>query len=101
MESKSESFVVLVFPTEKDKAALAALATRFVKELTQACGEAPTMIRPDVTALCMLVSGEQGRISRALSAAQAPDTRWLLASVGKPCEAAGLSTAFQWIQRHS
>lgn len=95
-----EPFLILVFPTEKDRAALAALATRFVTELTAACAEPPTMVRPDVTALCMLVCGETARISRALEAAKAPDTRILRVRVDKPVEAFGLSTSYQWIQKH-
>jgi hypothetical protein len=97
---EKESFLVLVFPTEKGRTELAALATRFVKELTAACGEPPTMVRPDATALCMLVCGENARITRALQAAMAPDTRILRVRVDKPFESFGLSTSHQWLQKH-
>lgn len=92
-----DCFVVLVFPADKDKSALADLATRFVRELTRACGQAPTMIRPDATALCMLVQGEFKRIDAALIAAAAPDTRYLAARISGPHVAAGLSAAHQWL----
>lgn len=98
MERTNEPFLVIVFPTEKAPRQLAELATRFVTELRAACGQPPTMIRPDATALCMLVEGQYRRISDALDRAKAPDTRYLLARVDTPFESAGLSTAHSWLQ---
>lgn len=90
-------FVVLVFPAEKEPRKVAELATRIKDELKKACGEVPTMIRPDLTAMCLLVDGQFDRISRALRDAVAPDTRYFLAKLEKPFESAGLSTAHQWL----
>jgi hypothetical protein len=98
MDSTVEPFLVIVFPAERDKRALADMATRLMSELRKACGSAPTMVRPDATALCLLVDGEFARISAALEAARAPDTRYLLVRVEGPFETCGLSTAHAWLQ---
>ncbi len=94
---EKQPFLVIALPVEKDKAAL---ATQLVKELTAACGDAPTMVRPDATALCMLVFGEFKRITRAVNAAIPYDARSLVVQVGPDYEALGLSTAAGWLQRH-
>lgn len=101
METEKEAFAVLVFPASKDKASLAALVPRFIGELTKACGEAPLMVSPDATAICMLVAGESRRITRALHEAAAHDTRYLCVRVDAGVEAMGLSTAWTWLQRHT
>lgn len=91
-------FVVIVFPAEKEPKKVAELATRIKDGLKKACGDVPTMIRPDLTAMCLLVDGEFGRISRALQEAVALDTRYFVAKLEKPYASAGLSTAHQWLQ---
>ena len=91
-------FLVLVFPAEKEPKKIADLATRIKDELKKACGDVPTMIRPDLTAMCLLVDGEFERITRALQVAVAIDTRYFVAKLEKPYVSAGLSTAHQWLQ---
>lgn len=99
MESKNEPFLAVVFPVEKDSRSLAELAKRLVSELTGACaGTPPTMVRPDATALCMLLEGEFRRIDAALSRVMPPDARYLVVRVDAPYVLAGLSTAHAWLQ---
>lgn len=97
MENEVAPYLVLIFPTERDKA-LAAVATRFQKELTIACTSAPTIVWPCTTAIALLVEGTFERITRALGTAASLDTRYLLTRVDEPYSGAGLSTAFAWLK---
>lgn len=102
MEKTDEPFVVLIFPAEKDKATLAELAKRFLKNLTDACGGSePVFIYPDATAICLLVHGDKKPISKALELSCAIDTRYLLLSVGKEYETYGLAKALGWLRKHN
>lgn len=97
----AECFVVLVFPSAEDrssKAKLGELATRLINELRTACGEAPHMISPDASAICLLAFGEYGRIARAVELARAPDTRLFIARASSPFECTGLATAYTWMK---
>lgn len=96
-----ERFIVLIFPTEKEKAPLAALAQRFATALEEACSEPPFFIWPDQTKFALLVRGDIETISKALKDAAAIDTRYLVAQVGAPHANAGLVRAAQWLDRQT
>ncbi len=98
--SAKQPFIVLIFPTDKDKASLAGLARRVKDELTEACGAAPQIILPDMTAICLLAEGELKRINAALDRATAMDTRYLVARLETPTAAIGLSGAASWLKAH-
>lgn len=90
-------YLVTVFPDAKSvspKAHLQAFATAIFRELTAACGQAPTSVHSNETKLVLLVSGEHAAIVKALQkACQQHDDCWLLAQVGMPCAANGLADA--------
>lgn len=100
-----QNFMVTVFPpaaTSKDLSRLRALATRVLEALRDACGTEPLFVHPDTGKLVLLVVGEYGAIVKALQTACEPgDEPWLLAQVGTPCAASGLSAAAAWIQSRS
>lgn len=99
MDTK-QPFIVLIFPTDKDRASLASLAARVKAELKDACGQAPQIILPDMTAICLLADGEPDRISAALERASAMGTRYLIARLEKPYAALGLSATVSWLKTH-
>lgn len=89
--------IVIVYPQDKHEAA--GLARALVPSLTAACGDPPLMVRPDVTALCLLVHGSLVAISKAVDDVTDAYSRWLVLPVGTPHAAHGLSTADQWLLR--
>lgn len=103
--SEKQSFLITVFaPTEKDsnKPKLKDLAMRLQTALLTACGQAPTFVHPDTSKLVLLAHGDFNAIVKALSSVcHQNDEPWLLAQVGTPCTASGLSRAAAWIQTRS
>ena len=92
-------FLVIVYPQDTEAPALGALAARLISALRDACGETPTMVRPNMTTLCLLVRGKFTAISRAVEDVTDAYSHWLVVSVGTPHAAHGLSTADQWFRR--
>lgn len=104
METKTAetpaAHLVIVYPQVKTTAELAALASGLARSLANACGAPPLQVRPDTTALCLLVMGQLGAISRAVDAVTDAYSHWLVVPVGAPHTAHALSTADQWLRRH-
>ncbi len=100
--AEKQTFLITVFtPQEKDPKLpkTQALAKRVLASLLTACEQEPLPVYPDITKLVFLAQGEYAAIVKALDAAcQQNDERWLLAQVGTPCAASGLSKAVAWIQ---
>lgn len=100
--SEKQSFLATIFSNAKDKDGRLATAARFAVELAKACPNQVAHVHPDESKLVLLVHGEFTAIVKALnSASQQLDEPWLLAQVGTPCTASGLSRAAAWIQTRS
>jgi len=95
------SFLVIVYPQDSSAGALRVLATELAAALAKACTEAPVFVRPNMTALCLLVHGRFSAIRRAVDDVTDAYSHWLVVPVGTPFAAHGLSTAEQWLNRHS
>lgn len=93
--------LVIVYPQHKNTRALLDLATSLERALAKACGQAPVQIRPDVTVLCLLAHGTLGSISSAVDGVTDAYSHWLVVPVGTPYTAHALSTADQWLRRHT
>lgn len=99
--AEAAPFLVIVFPADRTPAALGDLMQRVLEGLRHACGgRTPTLVKPDGTAVCLLVKGEFDRITAALDRAQALDTQWLVVKLAAPQDTCGLSTAAAWLARH-
>lgn len=98
---ESAAHLVIVFPSDKSKAALGPLFTRVMEQLTRAGGgEPPCNLYPDTTAVCLFVNGALDAITRGLEEAVAIDTQYVVLPVGSPFEARGLSKSVTWLRRH-
>jgi len=100
-QEPAASHLVIVYPQDKTARELINLATGLERSLSAACGEAPLQVRPDATALCLLVHGKLAAISKAVDAVTDAYSHWLVVPVGTPHAAHALSTADQWLRRHS
>lgn len=106
MESKADAsnnaapHLVIVYPQDSSPSALGALASSLLAALTDACSEPPVPVRPNMTALCLLVHGRFDRIRQAVDDVTDAYSHWLVVRVGTPHAASGLSTAQQWLARH-
>ena len=97
--AKKQTFLITVFSTAKDQDSRVAIAKRFAMEVAKVCPDQVAHVHPDQAKLAMLAQGEFDAIVKALnSTCQQKDESWLLAQVGKPCTANGLSRAVAWIQ---
>lgn len=104
----AQTFLVIAFPAPSRPnmsnperiREVAPIAKRLADELRRACGEAPLMIQPDLTSICLLAHGEFDAISRAVETARASDTAAFIARVDTPTECIGLATAEGWLKRH-
>lgn len=102
------TFVVIAFPVAPSRdakqaqrlAAIGPEVARMVKELTQACGEPPKMLQPDLSAICMLAHGTFERIAQAVDAARASDTSAFIARIDTPIECIGLAPSATWLKAH-
>ena len=93
--------LVIVYPQHKNTKALLDLAAGLERALSNACGKAPVQIRPDVTVLCLLAHGSLAAISRAADDVTDAYSHWLVVPAGTPHTARALSTADQWLLRHT
>jgi hypothetical protein len=93
--------LVIVYPQDKSTKEIASLAAGLFRSLAAACTEAPLQVRPDVTAICLLVHGKLPAISKAVDAVTDAYSHWLVVPVGTPHAAHALSTADQWLRRHT
>lgn len=96
---KADSYLVIVYPQDTSKAELGALAMQLAGALQQACGAMPLPVRPNMTALCLLVNGNFKAITEAVGAVTDAYSKWLVVKVETPFAAHGLSTASQWLGR--
>ena len=96
---KADSYLVIVYPQDTSAAALGALGTGLASSLQAACGAMPVFVRPNMTALCLLVKGEVQAITQAVDTVTDAYSKWLVVKVGTPFAAHGLSTASQWLGR--
>lgn len=92
--------MVIVYPQDRTPRELAALASALERSLAQACNTPPQLVRPDTTALCLLVHGSLPVISRAVHEVTDAYSHWLVVPVGTPHAAHALSSADLWLRRH-
>ena len=93
--------LVIVFPQDKSPRELVNLASGLERSLANACGQAPLLVRPDTSALCLLAHGSLAGITRAVDEVTDAYSRWIVLPVDGPHTARGLSSADQWLLRNS
>lgn len=94
--SDAAAFLAVIFPDNKAQLAELALATQ--KGLEKATGVKPTLVHPNIGALCLLTEGEFSRIASTLETACGNEVRWLLVRAEEPFSAFGLNAAATWLQ---
>lgn len=99
-DDNTGSFLVIVYPQDTSSDALRQLAPSLLASLRDACGQDPVPLRPNMTAMCLLVHGRFGDICKAVDDVMDAYSRTLVVRVGTPFAAKGLSTAEQWLRRH-
>jgi hypothetical protein len=92
-----EKHLVIVYP--QDQADAQQLARSLAAALKETCGDSPLLVRPNTTALCLLVQGDFKAIAKAVDSVTDAYSHWLVVKVDTPFEAHGLSTAAHWLGR--
>jgi hypothetical protein len=101
-KTQEKCFIAIVFPSNETKLELTELASRFIKNLTDACNVKPEIFRSEAKAFPILIKGERDKIIAALELSCAIDTRYLLAEMaGETCISRGLSIFDTWVRRNN